>query len=441
MENIQLNNFITSHSMANHPLARARDQTKQLYLSVLTHFLNQHKSNDEYISARLLQYRTILNKNAAARTLTEKNCDSAIRSVVNNPLKPWTWKQRIWLMCDIALITTDRDAIMQAQETMGKFLGTRQYALLNTLVDRFSTKDEIPQKLLFAESLISQFRINRQFSSQSQMRVLITANMSAGKSTLINALVGKPVTRTSLEACTANLCYLFNKPFEDNAIHLIASPLNLNASYDDLMHVEKASVSYIASYFRALVEPKTRICVIDTPGVNSAIYQDHGKLTYQALADGKYDKLVYVLNANALGTDDEMRYLKYVSENVPKDKVIFVLNKLDNFKNKEDSIAASFVSIRNDLLQLGYENPALYPLSAYCALLVKMKLNGEVLTEDEEDDYRFYVKKFSKAEYDLSNYSREIALPMSSINDELLTLATKCGLYGLESILYGGMIQ
>ena len=263
--------------------------------------------------------------------------------------------------------------------------------------------------------------------------------MSAGKSTLINALVGKPVTRMAQETCTANLCYVFNKPFEDKSVHLLASPLNLNATNVDLMSVERTNISYIASYFRTMVQPKARICFIDTPGVNSAMDCEHGKLTHRALADEKYDKLIYVLNANKLGTDEEFVYLKYIFENTPKDKVIFVLNKLDDYKSKEDSITASIEGVRKDLIQLGYENPVICPLSAYFALLLKMKQNGELFTEDEQDTLDHYVKKFSKAEYDLSSFSDEITIPIQLPKDQLSAFGLKCGLYGLENILYGGM--
>lgn len=422
-------------------MVRSKKNTKIRYYDTLDYLVRQCVNEAEYINIRLLQYRIMLIGSEIANTLTTKNRDSSIRSIINDRCRPWMWKYRFWLMCDIALITAERAAVENAQRVMAGYLSKRQCALLDILVTTLFTDNIIPQKLFFAENLIQQFRMNRKFMAQPEMRILITANMSAGKSTLINAFIGKPIVRTSQEACTANLSYLFNKPFEDNSVHLLASPLNLNASHNDLMNAEKGNISYVASYFRALTQPKARVCFIDTPGVNSAINRDHGKLTRKALADEKYDKLLYVLNANNLGTDEELRYLKYVSENVPKDKVIFVLNKLDNFRSAEDSISASIEGVRNDLLQLGYENPIICPLSAYFALLLKMKKNGDSLNEDEEDSYNLYVKKFSKAEYDLSISFDKIIISPQMLEDELSILALKCGLYGLENILYGGIEQ
>ena len=146
-----------------------------------------------------------------------------------------------------------------------------------------------------------------------------------------------------------------------------------------------------------------------------------------------------MLNANKLGTDEEFRFLKYISENVPKIKVILVLNKLDDFKSNEDSITASIEGVRKDLLQLGYENPVICPLSAYFALRLKMKQNGYLLTEDEQDTFDFYLNKFSKAEYDLSSFSDETKMPKHLAEDELSAFGLKCGLYCLENIIYGGI--
>lgn len=69
-----------------------------------------------------------------------------------------------------------------------------------------------------------------------------------------------------------------------------------------------------------------------------------------------------------------------------------MLNKLDNFKSADDSIASSIEGVRNDLLHLGFEEPVICPLSAYFALLLKMKMYGEAMTEDEQDAYDYYVK-------------------------------------------------
>ena len=121
----------------------------------------------------------------------------------------------------------------------------------------------------------------------------------------------------------------------------------------------------------------SRICIIDTPGVNSVIDINHKKITRQVLKEENYNKLIYVLNANKLGTDEEKEQLQWVAENVAKEKVIFVLNKIDYFKTIDDSIEESINGVKNDLYLLGYKEPIICPFSAYFAYLIKLKENGE----------------------------------------------------------------
>ena len=79
---------------------------------------------------------------------------------------------------------------------------------------------------------------------------------------------------------------------------------------------------------------------------------------------------------------------------MPKEKVVFVLNKVDIFKKCEDSIEESIRGVKEDLIQLGYEAPAVFPVSAYFSLLIKLKLTDAQLDEDEEDEFAHYIKKY-----------------------------------------------
>jgi GTP-binding protein EngB required for normal cell division len=317
-------------------------------------------------------------------------------------------------------------------------LRRRNQKRLDDLLETLYTDEEIPRAYLKAESLIWQFRANRDFSKQKKLTIMVTANMSSGKSTLINALVGKPLTKTAKEACTANLCYIFNKPFEDNRIHLHTSRLNLNATQGDLDNVNKEEVHYIASGFSALTLLQPRTCLIDTPGVDSAIKQNHGELTRSAILSCKYDRLIYVLNAEHIGNDSEKKHLMFVQEHVPSEKVLFVFNKLDSFKKADDSIVASIEGTRDFLRKVGFENPVLCPLSAYFSLLLKLKENNVRLNEDEQDEYDMYMKLFNKPEYDLSTLYDKSLVKAHSGDSELMNMCSLSGLYGLETILYGG---
>ena len=69
---------------------------------------------------------------------------------------------------------------------------------------------------------------------------------------------------------------------------------------------------------------------------------------------------------------------------------------------------------------------------------IKLKHKDELLTDDEEDEYVLYTKKFSKPFYDLLKYYEGIEEDIN--DDEMILMSKKCGLYGLENILFGGQL-
>ncbi|MDR2834219.1 MAG: dynamin family protein [Streptococcaceae bacterium] len=439
LSDIEIRGFTTSLDFSKHPLIKARIKRRLLYFAALESLTKLCASDSQYANYRLQQYKNVLIGNKESIPLMVGNCDKTINKIVNDLLKPWKRKYGPMLLVDIAFILVNDDSINKAFDIIRDFLTKRQKKRLDEVLELLFNNARIPPKLSNSENLIQQFRINRKFTSQETMRIMVTANMSAGKSTLINALIGKTLTRTSQEACTANLSYLYNKPFEDNKIHLKESSLNLNATGDDLFNKTQESVSTIASYFRTVEHHERKICFIDTPGVNSALNTNHGKVTRKAISDKDYDKLVYVLNANELGTDDEIKYLKYIYQNVPAEKLIFVLNKLDTFRSVDDSISTSIEDVKDDLEKIGFKDPKICPISAYFSLLLKLKKYGEELNEDEQDEFDFYINKFNKPEFDLSIYYQEEFVEVDSIYDNFIKMSLKCGLYGLENILYGGI--
>lgn len=421
--------FTSSLVLDNHPMKFAKRKRKLQYYIVLEYFIKQFEMT-EYTDFRLKQYKDTLIKKIKNPNLIKSKLDELVSSLLNGRLKPFGKKYRYWIMCDIALILLDEIDIQKAADLVKSHLTQRRKVHIDKVL--LALRDE-KVTIDFAHNLIKQYRENYEFFKKKELRFIVTANMSAGKSTLINALIGKPIARTSQEVCTGNICYIYNKPFEDDYISLENSKLNMNAKMSDITNFQWKTTTNIASYCRFLKDDKKRVCIIDTPGVNSALNRNHGKITYEALINEKYDKLIYVLNANKLGTDEEISHLKWIFQKIPVDKIIFVINKIDNFKCVDDSIQASIEGVRNDLLEIGYKNPKIYPLSAYFALLTKLKHNGELLTEDEEDEYILYTKKFSKPVYDLSKYYDDI---QSDIKDnEYITISKKCGIYGLEKIL------
>ena len=439
MDEITKNGFVTSINTGTHPLAKARQKTRLLYFAALEYIVNSCEPDAEYVNARLSQYRDFLVGKEDVMHSTAVNRSDAVKILVDDFLKPWKRKYRYLLLCDVALIIpykVDRVAVEKAYGMIAKFLSERKQEKVNELLKILYNDDAIPSVFANAENLITQFRENRNFAAQPEIRILVTATVSAGKSTLINAIIGKTVTKTAVGPCTDNLCFIHNKPFEDDRFHLQTTTQNLNATLEDLSSVGKDAACSIASYFRTLVHQKFRVCLIDTPGVNYALNLNHGKLSRKAIVERNYDKLLYVLDARRIGEDDEIKHLKYVYENVPNEKVIFVLNKLDY---ADIPLSASIDFVKSDLQTIGFENPVICPLSAYFSLLLKKRKSNERLNENEQIIFDDYVRQFTKPEYDLSTYyDNPSVVDMNGSADKFWKMSFISGLFGLENILYGG---
>ncbi len=477
-----MNHFFTEAvNLRQHPIKRARDNTKEDYLTVLTYIVEkviddtdikpdgfpqaahsqgqttparemlnlisvthaflQKKFTEEksktahtkgLIKERMKTYRDRLFSSTVTLHLNQKNLQACIMRL-STPRKS---KYLYMLICDLALILLEETKINHASKILREHLPSALADNIKVLLAILHTGCDIDKKFLFLSSHIKQYLANRNFLSKKEKRFIITANMSAGKSTLINALIGKPLARTSQEVCTGNVCYLYNKAYEDESIHLLTQNINLDACEIDLLEYDWDKPVSIASHFVGVNPNIPRLCLIDTPGVDASLYKEHSKMTHEALLKEDYDTVIYIVNPTRLGTDAENHHLQWIANNLPEKNIIFVLNKLDNYKTSSDSINESIACFREDLSALGFNNPVICPISAYFAYLIKLKITGKALSEDEEDEYALFSKKFMKESYDLSNYYPGVKiLPGDSTE---ISLSKRAGLYGLEKILYEG---
>ena len=103
--------------------------------------------------------------------------------------------------------------------------------------------------------------------------------------------------------------------FEDGITSIQAKETRYDISRNDLDSIDGNSPTSISTYFQTMRPYTNRICIVDTPGVNSAINMSHGDLTRNALKHESFDMIVYVFHAGGLGRDEEHQYLKYLSYN------------------------------------------------------------------------------------------------------------------------------
>lgn len=439
--------FLEALSTQAHPIKKAKKKIQAEYITALTYIVEKTLSKKNcyqaetgsIISEHLHLYQNQLFADICVETIDEKNGKRCLMAFFKHSfLKLWRKKYRFMLICDVALIIFDEELVSVAMGIIKEGLSAKRQADVEQITALLKDNQYVKKRYRPASMLINQYRANKEFIAKPERRIIVTANMSAGKSTLINALIGKPIARTSQEVCTGNICYLFNKAYEDDNVHLSAQDINLSATAEDLHEYDWSGQIFITSYFVGIVPKIPRLCIIDTPGVDAALYKEHSKIAHNALLNDDYDTIIYVVSPTRLGTDAEKKHLRWVAQNLQKEKVIFVLNKLDNYHDFADSIEESIHDLKEDLLKSGFDNPIICPISAYFSYLLKMKITGQSLSEDEKDEYAVYAKKFKKPAYDLSHYYKGVqCLPSDS---EEIALSKCVGLYGLEMMIYGGIL-
>lgn len=278
---------------------------------------------------------------------------------------------------------------------------------------------------------------NRLWDIQKSKSILITANMSSGKSTLLNAFIGKKICKTLNGSCTSKVHCVHNKAYEDNYIYKFDGELEFDSSIDLLMNNNKindTSSIYIGTRFRSKNEVNKRICLIDTPGVNFSMEKTHREITNNSIKNVKYDLLIYIFNGENMGTVDELNHLRFIKNNY-FGRIIFLINKVDKFRYGDDSIKETLKKAYSDLNNLGFKEIEIYPISSYAAYLAKMLMYDETLTEDEIDEAKRLIRTLNRSEYLLNQYYKNKILieNRTSIIEQLLV---NSGIMGLEELVY-----
>lgn len=284
---------------------------------------------------------------------------------------------------------------------------------------------------LFGKYIADNLDVREKFKTacNRDFDVYVVATMSSGKSTLINSLMGCGILPALSEATTATIAKIIDNDQMQQG-HFTAKRLNKQGdvieSYDNLVFDDKESAEDSLKVLAAWNEHKdtfqinitgniigirerdnVRLVLSDTPGPNNSQDADHALVTMQHIKDSDRNPLIlYVLNAQQLGTKDDQTFLLQIAEVMKqagkqnRDRFIFVLNKADVFDpEKGEDIGGVVERAKKYLQNNGIENPMVYPVSAKLALLLRQSiLNRDLLTDDEYCELSKFEYLFKKQE-------------------------------------------
>ena len=294
-----------------------------------------------------------------------------------------------------------------------------------------------------------------ELAKSSDFEVNVVATMSAGKSTLINSLLGQKLMPAKQEACTATITEIKDNDAAHFNARVYDKDGNLIESHDELTYsiMERLNSNPMVSKIRTegnipfVTSEDVALVLVDTPGPNNSRDPEHRATTYRMLSESSKTVVLYIMNATQLAVDDDNNLLSHVAESMKvggkqsRDRFIFVVNKLDDFKIGEDSIDKALQKVRDYLADNGIENPNIYPASALTALNIRT-----ILAEsDDDDDDNVYeakgkVRKFNKNEE--MHFEKYAPLP-ASVRGHIanrLADAVKKGDVKEQALIHSGVV-
>lgn len=345
-----------------------------------------------------------------------------------------------------------KDAAKQGIRIVTEHIPAKEVSKKESAIDEiFEEIQNGPFEELKQPDVIRAFNLAR----SSDFEVNVVATMSAGKSTLINSLLCQKLMPAKQEACTATITEIKDNDqacfsadvYNKNGDYIESYP---NLDYQIMQSLNsnpEVSKIYVKGDIPFVDAEDVSLILVDTPGPNNSRDPEHKAATYRMLSESSKAVVLYILNATQLAVNDDYTLLKTVAESMKvggkqsRDRFIFVVNKLDDFKRGEDSVTSAIEKVRDYLKDNGIENPNIYPASALTALNIRT-----ILAEsDDDDDDEVYeakgkVRKFNRNEE--MHFERIAPLtPSSRLQlEKRLSEAKDAGNVNEEALIHSGIV-
>ena len=271
-------------------------------------------------------------------------------------------------------------------------------------LDLFTTKkDNIKSKfnemLLIADRLgLSDVKSNIVDSmenlNQDNFNLVVVGEFSRGKSTFINALLGKRVLPSATKPTTTvinkittgeQIEYVLHFRDENKAPEVISEEdfkqlvATSEPDFDNEVEVKEYNeyLNYLSSIAYVNIKYPTKLLedgveIIDTPGTND-LDQAREEITFEFIP--KSDAAILVLSATQILSESEVAFLKERILANDINKIFFVINAKDKLMSREDEKKVFDYAIKH--LKQYVTKPKVFLVSSKGALNYKRKAHGE----------------------------------------------------------------
>jgi len=212
-------------------------------------------------------------------------------------------------------------------------------------------------------SLASDIRHQRlQKLRDEQFHLVVLGEFNHGKSTFVNALLGTELLPTGITPTTATINHLVYadqpcaKALTLDGEEIALSPSEISdwatVAGAHSKEVQRLEIGYPAALL------KQGITLVDTPGVND-LNEQRADITYGYVP--RADAVIFLLDASQALKDSEREFLSSHVLEGSKDRLIFVLGKIDLLNDEEKDAVVNYV--RKGLTKF-VDDPVVFPLSA-----------------------------------------------------------------------------
>lgn len=241
---------------------------------------------------------------------------------------------------------------------------------------------------------------------------MITGDLNAGKSTLINALTGQSILPTDQQPCTQAFCEIIPSG-SDFSVVAFSEKEQITLTMDQLKHElqnEACPYSWFKLHIPApkyLTSPTATLTLIDSPGLNT----DQIKTTCLFTQQQEIDVIVFVINASFHLTLSGRQFLQQAAKE--RQKIFFIVNKYDEIVNVEKCRSQILKQIQEVMPEMSIEDKEslIHFISAKRVLQNEeepVEEKGEMGKEMEEDEETKKKEQEEKEETETIPYTDDV---------------------------------
>lgn len=202
-------------------------------------------------------------------------------------------------------------------------------------------------------------------ASNEEFEVNVTATMSAGKSTLVNALLGQKLMPSKNGACTATITRIKDdddKTFKATVVDAQGNELGHYSVLDyktmsELNDNPEVREIHVSGDIPFVTSDEASLVLVDTPGPNNALNKNHGLVTNEALDQSSKSLVLFVMDGTTLNNTDQDYHLKRIAKSMSaggkqsRERFMFVINKLNGYSEEDDNVASDVIKKVTEYLE------------------------------------------------------------------------------------------